>query len=130
MPLYISEQAGQVAGADGKNRKAYRALRVLFCSVCSKPIRVGELFTRWAIAGQNVPLMPKCAMCAPFTAPVEDASPNPLLQSLLADEREVEANSRPEQLADADSRDVKSQTDEALQKRLGPALARAKRPRD
>jgi hypothetical protein len=106
-----SERAGEAVLDTGRQAAPYRALRELSCSRCGAVIRVGELFTREAEPGSDLPLIRLCHGCAPFT------KGDGLLDVLLAPGRGEEP--RPT-AAPGDAR-------EKVMARLGPALARGRR---
>lgn len=132
----VSEIIGQALFDDGAKGTAYRALRPLVCARCGGVVAAGESFTRDRAEGQGLQLWPRCQACVPFT--FEPATPprSPLLQSLLTPtKQEQSANeTRGEQeRATNDERrkalDKRTQIDEAMRRRLGPALERARRSR-
>lgn len=116
----ISEIVGEAGDAGGTGATVYRALSQLFCAACGDTIREGDLFTRRALPGQGLRILPRCRGCAPFTPPDVARAKSALIELLLtlpAGEAKPEAATpaRREELA------------EAVMKRLGPALGRARK---
>jgi hypothetical protein len=116
----ISEIVGEADGTDGSRVTVYRALRQLFCAACGGTIGEGDLFTRRAFPGQGLRILPRCRGCAPFIPRDAVRGKSALIESLLtptASEAKPEAGSpaRREELV------------EAVMKRLGPALSRARK---
>ena len=108
-----SERAGEAVLRSGGTAVLYRALRELSCSRCGGVIREGDLFTREAGPGSELPLLRRCRGCVPFNAG------GGLLDSLLAPE------GGGEMLPAVSTADVR----EKLMSRLGPALDACRRRR-
>jgi hypothetical protein len=116
----ISEIVGEADGAGGSGVTVYRALRQLFCAACGGTIREGDLFTRRALRGQGLRILPRCRGCVPFTPRDTARGKSALIESLLtppAGEAEPDAG-RPTR---------REEHVEAVMKRLGPALSRARK---
>ncbi len=116
----ISEIVGEADSPDGSKVMVYRALRHLFCVACGGTIREGGLFTQRTLLGQGLRILPRCRGCEPFTPPGVAGIQSALIEALLtppAEEAKPEAEgpARREELA------------EAVMKRLGPALSRARK---
>lgn len=117
----ISEIAGEAFGAGDSRVTVYRALRQLICAACGGTIRDGELFTRRALPGQEIPVSSRCRKCAPFnfrTTPDDGQRRSPLLESLLTAPPEYEASENQQLDAGAGR--------ETIERRLGPALQRSR----
>lgn len=116
----ISEIVGEAFGAGDSRVTVYRALRQLICAACGGTIREGELFTRHALPGQELPVSSRCRGCAPFTSRGGARVRSALIESLLTPpvvEGEAEAG-RPAR---------REEVVEAVMKRLGPALSRTRK---
>jgi predicted RNA-binding Zn-ribbon protein involved in translation (DUF1610 family) len=112
----ISRIVGEAVASGGARRPLYEALRRLLCSACGAAIPEGARFTRHAPPGGGEPVMPRCARCAPFEE--AGAHRSPLLDSLLKPAgREARQDARDPSAA------------KAVAERLGPALARSRKPR-
>lgn len=98
----------------------YRALRQLICAACGGTIREGELFTRRALPGQEVPVSSRCRGCAPFTSRGSEKAESDLIKSLLTP---TDGEPKPE----AGSSRRREEVIRAVMKRLGPALSRARK---
>jgi hypothetical protein len=112
----ISVIVGVAEGGDGREVPVYRALRTLLCSSCGTTIGEGALFTRRALPGGGLRVAAECRECAPFVAHDEGGKGrqrSPLLESLLAPEPEGGTEKEPRRVG---------QAEEAVRKRLGPAL--------
>lgn len=120
-PQAISEIVGDGEAEGGAPCVVYRALRRLLCEACGSVIGEGELFTRRQVPGQRLRIMPRCRRCAPFTPEGEGAKRRPgLLDALMLSRppaAQTPTTSDPEKVA------------EAVERRLGPALARGRRNR-
>ncbi|HEX7318560.1 MAG TPA: hypothetical protein VF297_31925 [Pyrinomonadaceae bacterium] len=79
----ISEIVGEADGAGGSGVTVYRALRQLFCAACGATIREGDLFTRRALSGQGLRILPRCSGCEPFTPPGAAGARSALIEALL-----------------------------------------------
>lgn len=116
----ISEIVGEALGAGDARVTVYRALRQLICAACGGTIREGELFTRRALPGQELPVSSRCQKCTPFNfrTIADGQHRSPLLESLLTapPEHEVSENQKLDT-------GVKR---EAVERRLGPALRRCR----
>ena len=117
----ISEIVGDGKSAGGEPCVVYRALRQLLCEASGSVIREGELFTRRLAPGQRVRIMPRCRGCAPFIPEGDGAKRRPGLLDALIQSHPLAAPwpmpSDPGKAA------------EAVERRLGPALARGRRNR-
>jgi hypothetical protein len=116
----ISEIVGEADGADGSRVRVYRALRQLLCAACGGTIREGGLFIRRTLPGYGMQLLPRCRGCEPFTPPGDAGLHLALIESLFtppAQEAETEVR-RPTR---------REELDEAVMKRLGPALSRSRK---
>lgn len=116
----ISEIVGEASGVRDSRVTVYRALKQLFCAACGGTIREDDLFTRRALPGQCLRILPQCRSCAPFTSPGGARAKSALIESLLtppAGEAKAEAG-RPAQ---------REEIVRAVMKRLGPALSRARK---
>jgi hypothetical protein len=111
----VSRIAGEGLGADGVRRPLYEALRELICSSCGAAIPEGARFTRHGAAAGREAIHPRCAKCAPHE-PVETKR-SALLESLLGSDGDERRDAAPEAAR------------RAVEKRLGPALARSHRRR-
>jgi len=116
----ISEIAGEAFGTGDSRVTVYRALRQLFCATCGGTIREGDLFTRRVLPGQGLRILPLCRGCAPFTARGGARAKSALIESLLTPPA---GEAKPEAGRPARRDDVV----EAVMKRLGPALNRARK---
>ena len=126
----ISEIVGRGALDEGRSTDVYRALRSLLCATCGAAIPEGALFTRRKVKGIGLRIMPQCAKCAPFTLQAEKKEKSALLQSLLAEQpagssRQAEVSTKTDARGEAQAQSV----DEAIKRRLGPALKRSRRER-
>lgn len=126
----ISEIVAHVDSTSGPKVAVYRALRPLICASCGSEISEGTLFTRHTMADQGVHLFPQCQACTPFTLP--SSSQSKLIRSLLSSEPEKLVGQS--QRAGKSTKQVSSPAShrkimEAVQQRLGPALARTRRSR-
>lgn len=116
----ISKIVGQANDTSGESVPLYCALRPLSCSVCGTDIPEGELFTRHALLEQELLLYAHCRKCTPFTLHRGRNARSALLDALLGSPNNSETQPvKSQQRADA----------EAVEKRLGPALAHARRAR-
>ena len=121
MPQGISEAICEASLADGERVIAYRALRQLQCATCGALIAEGAIFIRRRLHGQNLPILPQCRECAPFSLREERESPaSPLLEALLATEER-----QPAPKHEADERIARE-----VERRLGPALKSKRRRED
>lgn len=132
----ISETVGRARFADDTTTVVYRALRQLVCSACARPIEPETLFTRRTLPGQTLLIMPQCTECAPFEFQKEgaDRARSALMRSLL----DTQTPTRSEQSTRTGKpAPLKTKKDEAeaekvqheVERRLGPALLRSRRPR-
>lgn len=112
----ISRIVGEALCQGGARRPLYEALRRLLCSSCGAFIAEGARFTRHGPAGGRGPILPRCASCVPFEEP--GARRSSLLEALLSPDE----HRKPEGTAD-------TRTVEAVENRLGPALARSRKSR-
>jgi hypothetical protein len=154
----VSEIIGQALFGDGAKGTAYRALRPLVCSRCGGLVAAGEMFTRDHASGQQgLRLWPRCQACLPFALDTGKPTRSALLQSLLTPTKQEsaattkhrgepdratpdvkpKADERPnavERLKAEDARqaaeDERQRVDEAMRRRLGPALERSRRWRN
>jgi hypothetical protein len=124
----ISEIIGQAVFADGSKGTAYRALRPLVCAACGGLVAAGDLFTRERQAGQSLRLWPRCQACVPFALESGSRTRSSLLKSLLTPPEQDAAGKHDEQEQAAN--DERRKIDEAVRRRLGPALERARRSRN
>lgn len=116
----ISEIVGEADGADGSRVTLYHALRQLFCAACGGTIREDSLFTRRALSGQGLRILPRCRDCEPFTPPGDAGGKSALIESLLTPPA---AEAKPEPGSPARRKELV----EAVMRRLGPALSRARK---
>ena len=117
----ISEIVGDGKSAGGEPCVVYRALRRLLCEACGSVIREEELFTRRPAPGQRIRIMPRCCSCAPFIPEGEGEKRRPgLLDALIQSHPLVAPWPTPSDPGKAA---------EAVERRLGPALARGRRNR-
>ncbi len=116
----ISEIVGEGEGAQGSSVTIYRALRQLFCAACGGTIREGDLFTRRALPQQRLPILPRCGGCEPFTPRGAAPAKSALIESLLTPPA---GEAKPV----AGSPTGREKLIEAMMKRLGPALSRARK---
>jgi hypothetical protein len=121
----ISEIVGRAVFAGRQSGMVYRALRAIRCAACDQVIAEGELFTRRAVAGQGLRILPGCCKCAPFTFQSESkGTGHPMLDVLLTPEAEgASASNR------KSDREERKGITEAFEQRLGPALQRCSRRR-
>lgn len=143
----ISEIVGDAVLADKTACVAYRALRPLECSTCGAAIAEGTLFTRRSLPHMALRIWPQCQRCAPLelkpavVAAAVEASPeqeqrpparSALLHSLLTTK---DASPRPSpptpptSSTDDSPTPAKRTTEQEVERRLGPALRRARRSR-
>jgi hypothetical protein len=140
----VSEIVGQAVFHDGTRGTVYRALRPLWCASCSSVVAEGEMFTRDSQAGRGLRLWPRCRACLPFALGLDrEQTSSPLLQTLL---RPVELDQAANETDDGKesaphdgqqentneqrkANDKRQKIDEAMRRRLGPALERTRRPR-
>ncbi|HEV7373721.1 MAG TPA: hypothetical protein VGN95_03320 [Pyrinomonadaceae bacterium] len=132
MERAISEIVGRADMDEGGNAQVYRALRSLLCATCGAGIAEGSLFTRRRVKGIGVRIMPQCRECSPFTLQADRKERSALLRSLLAEQptdsaRQTGAAARnsSENASQAQSEEKKN-VDEAVRRRLGPALRRGR----
>ncbi|MBA3714098.1 MAG: hypothetical protein H0W76_16845 [Pyrinomonadaceae bacterium] len=114
----ISEIIGDAAlCGSGAKIAAYRALRPIPCAGCAAVINTGTHFTRHRLSEGGVRISPRCAECVPFTLiPVEPPARSTLMQTLLT----------PQPLsAHAPEKGTREELAKAVERRLGPALARS-----
>ena len=123
----ISEIVGRAELDEGRSAQLYRALRSLLCATCGAEIAEGLLFTRRRVKGIGVSIMPECSKCAPFTLHDNQDKKSALLQSLLAEQ--PAASSKPASDPASQSQAKEKQLDEAVRRRLGPALKRGRHKR-
>lgn len=116
----ISEIVGEAFGAGDSSVTVYRALKQLFCAACGGTIREGDLFTRRALSGQGLQILPQCRGCAPFTSRSGATAGSALIESLLTPPAgEAKAGvERPAQ---------REEIVQTVMKRLGPALSRSRK---
>ena len=114
----ISEIVGEADSPDGSKVMVYRALRQLFCAACDGIIREGGLFTRRALPGQGLRILPRCRGCKPFTPPGYAEVQSALIESLLTPPD-------PEAQTEGGTPARREDLTEAVMKRLGPALSRS-----
>jgi hypothetical protein len=130
METGISEIVGHAELADGGRTQVYRALRALVCAACGSAILEGTLFTRRAVKGIGLSIMPQCPECAPFTLQTGKREKSALLRSLLA-EQPADSPVRGDAPLVAGSEEEAAAAErvrEEIRRRLGPALKRG-RPR-
>jgi hypothetical protein len=129
MERAISEIVGRADMDEGGSAQAYRALRSLLCATCGSGIAEGSLFTRRRVKGIGVRIMPQCRECSPFTLQADRKERSALLRSLLASPTDsaghTPARNYSENASQAQS-DEKKKVDEAVRRRLGPALKRGR----
>jgi hypothetical protein len=139
----VSEIIGQALFGDGAKGTAYRALRPLVCARCGGLVAAGEMFTRDGASGQGLRLWPRCQACVPFALDAGKPARSALLQSLLTPTKQEQATTKErgeqdqatgdERRKAADERqrvaDERQRVDEAMRRRLGPALERSRRSR-
>lgn len=117
----ISEIFGEGVDARGASIPIYRALRRLLCSACGAPIPLGAFFTRKAIPGIAPRIMPRCRECAPFELRSdEETKKSPLIENLL-----TPADGKPDATGEPSLK-----ASEEVERRLGPALSRARAKRE
>jgi hypothetical protein len=126
----ISEIVGRGELDEGRSTDVYRALRSLLCATCGAEIAEGALFTRRKVKGIGLRIMPQCAKCAPFRLQADKKERSSLLQSLLAEQpagssRQAGGSNETDAQSEAQAQSV----DEAMKRRLGPALKRSRRER-
>ena len=128
----ISEATGRARLAGGTTTVLYRALRPLICTACARPIEPETLFTRHALHGSTLLIMPQCPECAPFEIERESRARSALVRSLL----DVQTPPRDGKASTQGviSSKTKREEDEVAEKiryeverRLGPALRRSRR---
>ena len=126
----ISEIVGRGNLEEGRSTDVYRALRSLLCATCGTEIPEGALFTRRKVKGIGLRIMPQCAKCSPFTLQAGKKERSALLQSLLA-EQPAGSSGRAGVSTETDAqREAQAQSvNEAMKRRLGPALKRSRRER-
>jgi len=126
----ISEIVGRGDLDEGQTTEVYRALRSLLCATCGAVIAEGLLFTRRRVKGIGISIMPQCPKCAPFTFHADRKEKSPLLQSLLA-EQPADSSRRMggSPKADSEAQEKAKSVDEAVRRRLGPALKRGRHGR-
>jgi hypothetical protein len=123
MRRWVSEIVGTGEGADKSSVTVYRALRQLICAPCGGAINEGALFTRRSLGGGGLRILPQCRKCVPFNFSAEGEPKRPrskMLEALLAPQPEREADPPSKEGGDRDA------LDEAVAKRLGPALRRTR----
>ncbi|HEY0404740.1 MAG TPA: hypothetical protein VGC89_03380, partial [Pyrinomonadaceae bacterium] len=133
----VSEIIGQALFGDGAQAAVYRALRQLVCSRCGGVVAAGEMFTRDRKGGQQgLRLWPRCRRCVPFALDTGKQARSPLLQSLLNPTQQQQAatenRGKPDHATNDErqkAEDERQRVDEAMRRRLGPALERARRSR-
>jgi hypothetical protein len=127
MDAGISEIVGQALLEGGARAQVYRALRDLLCATCGVSIAEGSLFTRRTVKGIGISIMPQCSKCAPFTLRTSRQEKSALLRSLLA-EHPAASSAQPGDSTEVDSGAAakKKNIDEAVRRRLGPALRRGR----
>lgn len=132
MKQFVSEIVGEAHLADGSRRAAYRALRPLLCGDCGVEIAEGALFTRWPVPGLESDVVPRCPACAPFQAEADGGGTRSRLLSALLSPDGAEASGTPRQSSEVE-RVRHPPRDEgigrAVERRLGPALARSRKRR-
>jgi hypothetical protein len=132
MERAISEIVGRADMDEGGSTQVYRALRSLLCATCGSGIAEGSLFTRRRVKGIGVRIMPQCRECSPFTLQADRKERSALLRSLLAEQptdsaRQTEAAARnSSKNASQAQNEEKKNVDEAVRRRLGPALKRGR----
>jgi hypothetical protein len=131
MERAISEIVGRAEMDEGGSTQAYRALRSLLCATCGAGIAEGSLFTRRRVKGIGVRIMPQCRECSPFTLQADRKEKSALLRSLLAERPTDSARQAGKPLArdssiNAVENQEKKNVDEAVRRRLGPALKRGR----
>jgi hypothetical protein len=129
MERAISEIVGRAYLDEGRSADVYRALRSLLCATCGSGIAEGSLFTRRRLKGFGVRIMPQCRECSPFTLQADRKEKSALLRSLLTEQPAGSAG--PAKAARNNSEnalqdDEKKRVDEAVRRRLGPALKRGR----
>jgi predicted nucleic acid-binding Zn-ribbon protein len=132
MERAISEIVGRAVMDEGGSTQAYRALRSLLCATCGAGIAEGSLFTRRRVKGVGVRIMPQCRACSPFTLQADRKEKSALLRSLLAEQptdsagqAKAPARNNSENTSQA-QHEEKKKVDEAVRRRLGPALNRGR----
>jgi hypothetical protein len=132
----ISEIVGRASFEGHDSVAVYRALRQLVCASCGAGIAEGELFTRRSALNQELPILPSCRKCAPFTfGQAGKEMSHPMIEALLSPS--LEEARTPEQSTQAtrpytdrsQDRDERVKIKEAMLERLGPALGRTRRRR-
>jgi hypothetical protein len=133
MEKAISEIVGRADMDEGGSAQVYCALRSLLCATCGAVIAEGSLFTRRRLKGVGVRIMPQCRECSPFTVQADRKGRSALLRSLLAEQptdsagqRGAAARSSTENSSQAQNEEKKKNVDEAVRRRLGPALKRGR----
>lgn len=130
MKQSISEIVGYASFASGGAGAVYRALRPLLCSACGLTIKEGNLFTRWKLAGQPLPISPRCEACAPFILQANESQSPSLLRALLSPgEAGITSKISPGK-SDGKKAEEQDKITDAIQQRIGPALARSRRSRN
>jgi hypothetical protein len=133
----VSEIIGQAVFGDGSQGMAYRALRPLVCATCGGVIAAEAMFTRdRQSAGQRLRLWPRCQACLPFALARSAKPRSALLESLLAppgqeaaEQQQQRATTVATTAKERDESRPREETLEAMRRRLGPALDRARRTR-
>jgi hypothetical protein len=132
MERAISEIVGRADMDEGGSTQVYRALRSLLCATCGAGIAEGSLFTRRRVKGIGVRIMPQCRECSPFTLQTDRKEKSALLRSLLAGQptdsagqAKAPARNNSENASQAQNEEKKN-VDEAVRRRLGPALKRGR----
>jgi hypothetical protein len=128
MDTGISEIVGDADLKGGARTQVYRALRELLCATCGVQIAEGSLFTRRRVKGIGVSIMPECSKCAPFTLQSSKKEKSALLRSLLS-ERPAASSGNTVDSSKTDSEAIAKEKniDEAVRRRLGPALRHGRR---
>lgn len=116
----ISEIVGEADGAGGSGVTVYRALRQLFCAACGDTIREGDLFTRRALSGQGLRILPRRSGCEPFTPPGAAGARSALIEALLMPPA---GEAKAEEVSPVQREEVVR----AVMNRLEPALSRARK---
>ncbi len=128
----ISEATAHARLAGGVKTVVYRALRSLVCSTCARPIEPETLFTRCALPGSTLLIMPQCIECVPFEIERENRARSALVRSLLGvpppPAREIAAKQTGEHPRDeAGDEGEAAKVRREIERRLGPALRRTRR---
>jgi hypothetical protein len=117
----ISLIVGRAELADGSIVSLYRALRPLMCATCVHTIAEDELFTRRKLG--ELRISPRCRKCVPFKLKAGGAQSQLIRNLLTPSSEEIPGPTPADKLAD------RQKIVEAVQRRLGPALERARRSR-